>query len=138
MVAVVLLATPLVVMVKVAVVAPAATVTLAGSCAAPVLLLDKVTSAPPEGAGPFSMTVPLEVFPPATDVGFRVREDSATSDWAVNWPADQFAAMGVPPMGLRDQPGYPPESPESRTVSSNEPVVTSTYVSSEPCAWSRR
>ena len=39
-------ATGLVVTVKVAVVALAATVTLAGTCAAAVLLLDRVTTAP--------------------------------------------------------------------------------------------
>ena len=47
MVTEVLVATGLVVTVKVAVVALAATVTLAGTCAAAVLLLDRVTTAPP-------------------------------------------------------------------------------------------
>ena len=67
-------ATGLVVMVKVAVVAFAATVTLAGTCAAVVLLLDRVTTAPFAGAGPFSVTVAVEVFPPITDVGLRTSE----------------------------------------------------------------
>ena len=59
---------------KVAVVALAATVTLAGTWAAAVLLLDNVTTAPPVGAGPLSVTVPVDMFPPSTDVGFRLME----------------------------------------------------------------
>jgi len=74
MVSVVFDATALVVTVKVAVVAFAATVTLAGTCAAAVLLLDSVTTAPPVGAGPLSVTVPVEEAPPGTDVGLRVTE----------------------------------------------------------------
>jgi hypothetical protein len=70
----VLAATGLVVTVKVAVVAPAATVTLAGTCAAAVLLLDRVTAAPPAGAAPFNLTVPVEEVPPMTDVRLRPRE----------------------------------------------------------------
>jgi hypothetical protein len=69
-------ATPLVVIVKVALVAPAATVTLAGTTAAAVLLLDKVTTAPPAGALPVRVTVPVELFPPTTDVGVLVRVES--------------------------------------------------------------
>jgi hypothetical protein len=44
---------------NVALVAPAGTVTLAGTCAAPLLLLSMMT-APPAGAGPFNVTVPVE------------------------------------------------------------------------------
>ena len=69
-----LLATGLVVAVNVAVVAPAATVTLAGTCAAAVLLLESVTTAPPTGAGPFNITVPVDGFPPTTDVGLKLTE----------------------------------------------------------------
>lgn len=71
------------------------------------------------------MTVPELVFPPRTDCGLRVSEDKRTCDWLANPPPDQYAAMGVPPIGLRDQPGDPPEIPELRTVRSKEPVVTS-------------
>jgi hypothetical protein len=67
-----------VVTVKVALVEPAVTVTFALTCAAAVLLLDSVTVAPPEGAGPFSVTVPVELFPPITLAGLTATEDSAT------------------------------------------------------------
>jgi hypothetical protein len=78
-VAVLVVATGLVVTVNVAVVAFAATATVAGTCARAVLLLDKVTTAPPAGAGPVSATVAVEVFPPVTDVGFIVREFNAAA-----------------------------------------------------------
>ena len=72
MVAVALLATGVVATVKVAVVAPAATVTLAGTCAAAVLLLDRVTTAPPVGAAAVNVTVPVDEVPPSTEVGLSV------------------------------------------------------------------
>ena len=71
--------TALVVMVNVAVVAPAATVTLAGACAAAVLLLESVTTAPPAGAGLSSVTVPVEDTPPSTDVGLTLTELNAAT-----------------------------------------------------------
>ena len=61
-------------MVKLAVVAFAATVTLAGTVAADVLLLESVITAPPDGARPFSVTVAVEVVPPRTEVGFKETE----------------------------------------------------------------
>lgn len=70
--------TGVVVMVNVALVPPAAIVTLGGTCAADVLLLCKVTSAPPAGAAPVSVTVPVELFPPTTEVGLLVSEDKDT------------------------------------------------------------
>jgi hypothetical protein len=71
-------ATPLVLTVNVALVAPAATVTLAGTWAAAVLLLESATCAPPVGAGPLRVTVPVEEFPPTTLVGFNVSEERET------------------------------------------------------------
>jgi hypothetical protein len=75
--------TALVLTVKLALVAPAATVTLAGTLAAAVLLLESATTAPPAGAGPLSVTVPVEFCaPPTTFVGFNVREESVAA-WVV-------------------------------------------------------
>jgi hypothetical protein len=61
--------------VNVAVVAFAATVMLAGTLPAALLLLERVTSAPPAGARPLSVIVPV-VFaaPPTTAVGESVRD----------------------------------------------------------------
>ena len=67
-------ATGLVVTGNVAVVAFTATITLAGTPAAAVLLLDRVTTAPPEGAARLSVTVAVEEFPPSTEVGLSVTE----------------------------------------------------------------
>ena len=61
---------------NVALVAPAATVTLAGTRAAVVLLLESATCAPPVGAAALSVTVPVDEFPPTTLVGFSVSDDS--------------------------------------------------------------
>jgi hypothetical protein len=67
----------LVLTVNVAPVAPAATVTLDGTLAAVVLLLVSATTAPPDGAAPLSVTVPVEdCVPPTTLVGFTVNEES--------------------------------------------------------------
>jgi len=66
----------MVVTVNVALVAPFATVTLEGTVAADVLLLDSDTTAPPAGAGPVSVTVPVDGFPPTRLGGFKERDDS--------------------------------------------------------------
>lgn len=67
MVAVVAAVTAAVVAVNVALLAPAATVTLAGTVAA--ALLDSDTTAPPAGAALVSVTVPVEEAPPVTLLG---------------------------------------------------------------------
>jgi hypothetical protein len=66
-----------VVTMKAAVVAPAETVTLPldGTAATLGLLLESITCAPPLGAGPFRVTVPVEELPPVTVVGLRLSEE---------------------------------------------------------------
>ena len=64
--------------VNVALVLPTATVTDAGTVAADALLLASTTTAPPVGAAPFKVTVPCELLPPVTLVGFRLMEFKAT------------------------------------------------------------
>jgi hypothetical protein len=71
--------TALVVTLNVALVAPAATVTLGGTVAA-ALPLVSVTTAPPIGAGAFSVTVPVEELSPLTLAGLN---DTAESPGAV-------------------------------------------------------
>lgn len=63
--------------VNVPLVAPAGIVTLAGTVAAPVLLLDNVTAAPPEGAAALSVAVPCAfALPPTTLDGLTVSDAS--------------------------------------------------------------
>jgi hypothetical protein len=76
-VAVVEAVTELVDTVKVAVVLPAATVTEVGTVAEAVLL-ESETNAPPVGAAPLRVTVPVVEAPPLTLVGFVVTETRDT------------------------------------------------------------
>jgi phosphohistidine swiveling domain-containing protein len=59
---------------NVALVAPAMIVTLDGTVAAEVLLLDRETTVPPLGAAPLRVTCPVEGLPPLTLVGLSVSE----------------------------------------------------------------
>ena len=76
------LLTLLVETVKVALWAPAGTVTLAGTVATPVLLLVNVTTVPPGGATSSSATVPCEVLPPWTEVGLSANVAGVTGKGA--------------------------------------------------------
>jgi hypothetical protein len=66
--------TVLVLAVKMALVAPAGTVTLEGTVTTLVLLLERETRAPVLGAGAFSVTVPEEGDPPMMLLGFSVSD----------------------------------------------------------------
>jgi hypothetical protein len=70
--------TDAVVILKIADVAPAVTMTLAGTVAFDGLLLKIVITAPPAGAGPVRLTVPTEVEPPAMAEGVSVTDERIT------------------------------------------------------------
>ena len=93
MLTVVVVTTELVVTANVVDVLPAGTVTLAGTPAADVLLLERVTATPPAGAAPLRVTVPVEGLPPVTVVGFRETKDRVTAGVTVK------AAVRVVPTG---------------------------------------
>jgi hypothetical protein len=80
-----------VVTVKVRLVLPAATVTLAGTVATDVLLLDSETTVPPDGAALVSVTVPCELPPPVTLAG-------------LNESAESVGALGVPAFTVSTAP----------------------------------
>ena len=71
----VFVATAEVLTLNVALEAPAATVTLAGTETTDVFALLSVTTAPPLGAPPVNVIVPCDVVPPATDVGLTLTAD---------------------------------------------------------------
>jgi hypothetical protein len=75
--------TLLVLTVNIALLAPAATVTLAGTVAAAVLPLERETTAPPLGAGPLRVTVPVEGVPPVTLSGLSATEESVAEPCGV-------------------------------------------------------
>ena len=82
--------------VNVALVAPAGIVTLEGTLATP-LLLDSVIRAPAAGAGPLSVTVPVEdCKPPITVVGFSESEVRVGAGGAVGASVSE-AALVMPP-----------------------------------------
>jgi hypothetical protein len=86
-------ATALVLTTNVALVAPAGTVTLEGTLAAP-LLLASATCAPPAGAGPLNVTVPVEEFPPVTLVGFRESEEREREAGTEDSSKSRIAGLG--------------------------------------------
>lgn len=95
-------ATVLVVTVKPTLVAPAGTVTLAGTPAATGLLLAKATTAPPVGAAAVRFAVPVEEAGPTTLAGFTVMEDRLAA-------AGVVAARGSKRRVLENGPKTPAE-----------------------------
>jgi hypothetical protein len=87
-------ATALALTVNVALVAPAAIVTLEGTLAAAVSLLESVTIAPPAGAPPLRVTVPVEEFPPVTLVGFSESEERETDTGVEDSSKSRTAGLG--------------------------------------------
>ena len=80
--------------VKVAVVAPAGTVTVEGTLATEVLLLERATCAPPAGAGPLRVTVPVEdCTPPITLLGFNESEATVRGGGVTVSEADRVAPL---------------------------------------------
>jgi hypothetical protein len=81
--------------VKVALVCPAATVTVCGTGALPLELL-RATERPPLGAEPVRVTVPVDTAPPSTEAGEKARPcnvGGATANCAVWLPPPQAAVM---------------------------------------------
>ena len=76
-------ATPDVVMLKVAELRPAGTVTVAGTCAAALLEL-KATEVPPAGETALKVTVPVALVPPIIVPGDTETEDSETPPATIN------------------------------------------------------
>src|SRR5262245_391306 len=93
--------TPVVVTLKEALVAPAATVTLAGTLATVVLLLDSATTAPPAGAAEVKVTVPCDELPPTTKLGARLTADRLATGGGGG------AACGVTRRAAENDPATP-------------------------------
>ena|SRR5689334_16217935 len=74
----VVVVTALVVTLKLALVAPARTVTLAGTCATDVLLLESETTVS-AGAAALKVTVPVEMLFPMTLLGLRLTDEIDTA-----------------------------------------------------------
>jgi hypothetical protein len=100
--------TAVVLTLKVAVVAPAGTVTVGGTPATAVSLLDRETSAPPTGAGPFSSTMAVHALPP----------------FKLEWSSSRAAGAGG--ATIREAVCEAPEDAEIMTVAgcATELVVT--------------
>ena len=90
-----LLLTVLVEIVKVALVDPAGTVTLAGTVAAAVLLLDNETTTPPDGAAEVRVIVPVAGLPPNTVAELRLRPESDAEVGVLTVQPDNLAEVTV-------------------------------------------
>src|SRR2546429_9416420 len=94
MVIIVAAAPAMVLTVKVALVAPAGTVTLEGTLAAAVLLLESVTCAPAAGAGPLNVAVPVEDCMPAIIVAVLSGGESSVGGGGAGGFTVNHAALG--------------------------------------------
>ena len=81
-------------MLKVADVVPAGTMMLAGTVTTFALLLIRLITAPPAGAGALNVTVPVEAEPPLTLAGLSVNELSAGHDAGVDVGAGVSVDVG--------------------------------------------
>src|SRR5258708_38710248 len=125
-------ATALVLTVNVALVAPAATVTLDGTLAAVVLLLESATTAPPDGAAPLNVTVPVEdCVPPITLVGFSAsveRVTAADADGArSNSHTAGFGSLSGTTTNFVGDTTYATALPPSSDVSLTVPLPFASY-----------
>jgi hypothetical protein len=127
------LLTSLVVMVKVALVDPAGTVTLAGTVATAGLSLVRSITKPPEGAAALSLTVPVAELPPITSTGATLSEESDVADVGVREAERVGADVGVreaervgADVGVRELTVQPDNRAE---VGLAEPSLTSTVQS---------
>jgi hypothetical protein len=90
--------TALVEIAKTAVVEPSATVTLAGTPATPVLLLERATLWPPGGAALESVTTPCEPEPPVTLDGLTTKRWSVGAGGGAPATVTVSGALRVPPL----------------------------------------
>jgi len=102
----------LVVAVKLALVCPDGTVTLAGQVFNAVLLQLSVTTAPPLGAGELRVTVPIVLLPPTTGFGLNVRlvgkGGGVPHTFAVPAPPQVCVPLHVPQLSQLPQPSGMP------------------------------
>jgi len=101
-----------VLIVNVALLAPAATVTVDGTDATDELLLERFTVVFPDAVA-VKVTVPRESSPPETLVGLSVSEDKVTPPLTQTlfvhvWPLPQVPQVSVPPQPSEIEPQFLP------------------------------
>ena len=106
--------TRLVLIVNVALLAPAATVTVDGTDATDELLLERFTVVFADALA-VKVTVPCELLPPETLVGLNVSEDKVTLPPPLTqtlfvhvWPLPQVPQVSVPPQPSEIDPQFLP------------------------------